>query len=56
MTIDKAIERERLSDELRAIQYANTAQLPEESYEQNLQRRAAMRVRMDEILSKLCDF
>lgn len=52
MTIDEAVRRERLSDELRAILWANLAQLPGESYEQNLMRRAKLELRKQEILSE----
>ena len=52
MTVEEAMERERLSDELRAIQAQNVGQLPGESYEENLRRRAKLRVRENEILSK----
>lgn len=53
MTVEEAMERERLSDELRVILRANMAQLPGETYEQNLRRRAELKVREDQILSKL---
>lgn len=53
MTLEEAIRRERLRDELSAIQYVNVAQLPGESYEDNLKRRAALTLRQDEILSEL---
>ena len=53
MTLDEAIERERLSDELRAIQEQNIAQLPGETYEENLRRRAELKIRAHEILVKM---
>ena len=53
MTLDEAIRRERLSDELRAIQYANVAKLPDETYEENLLRRAKLSLRQSEILNEL---
>lgn len=53
MTLDQAIRRERLSDELRALQYTNVAKLPDESYEDNLKRRAQIRMRIDEILMEM---
>lgn len=53
MTLDQEIERQRLSDELRAILWANVAQLPGESYEENLMRRAKLGMRAREILSEL---
>jgi hypothetical protein len=53
MTLEEAIKRERLGDELRAIQYANVAQQPGETYEQNLERRAKLSLRQSEILSEL---
>lgn len=53
MTLKDAIQRERLSDELRAIQFANVALLPGETYEQNLERRAKLEMRKREILSEL---
>jgi hypothetical protein len=52
MTLEEAIKRERLSDELRAIQFMNVAQQPDETYEQNLERRA-LSLRQREILSEL---
>jgi hypothetical protein len=51
--LEEAIRRERLGDQLRALQYANAAQLPGETYEENLKRRATMRLRQDEILREL---
>lgn len=53
MTLEEAIKRERLSDELRTISWANIAQLPGETYEQNLERRAKLEMRKSEILSAL---
>jgi hypothetical protein len=53
MTLEEAITRERLWDELRAMDYINVAQLPAESYEENLARRAKMRLRTDEIRAEL---
>lgn len=52
--LEEAIKRERLTDELRAIQWTNIAQLPGETYEENLKRRAALKVREYEILSEFC--
>jgi hypothetical protein len=46
MTLEEAIKRERLSDELRAIQFMNVAQQPDE-------RRARLSLRQREILSEL---
>ncbi len=45
--------RLRLGDELRAIQMANIAMLPDETYEQNLRRRAEMELRKQAILKEL---
>lgn len=53
--IEEEIERQRLSDELCAIGYANVAEQPNESYENNLRRRAQLAIRKSEILSKLYD-
>lgn len=53
MTLEEAIRRERLSDELHAISWQNVAQLPGETYEQNLERRAKLEMRKREILSEL---
>lgn len=52
MTIEEAIKRERLSDELRGLLMTNAAKLPGETYEQNLERRAKIKMRIDEILSE----
>jgi hypothetical protein len=51
--LEREIERQRLGDELRSIGYANVAKLPNETYEDNLRRRAELQLRKDEILSKL---
>jgi hypothetical protein len=53
MTLDEAMKRERLSDELRAIEFTNVAPQPGESYEDNLRKRAQLRLRKDEILKEL---
>lgn len=53
MTLDDAIKREKLLDELSALQYINIARLHDESYEDNLKRRAQLRLREDEIRSEL---
>lgn len=53
MTIEQAVRRERLKDQLREIQYSNVDQLPGESYEDNLKRRAELGLRQDQILSEL---
>lgn len=53
MTLDDAIKREKLYDELNAMQWINVAQLPDESYEDTLKRRAQIRLRQDEIRSEL---
>ena len=53
MPLEEAIRRERLSDELRALQCVNSGQLPNESYEDSLKRRAGNRLRTDEILREL---
>lgn len=53
MTLEEAIKRERLSDELRAIGFVNVAKLPDETYEQNLERRAKLAMRQREILEEL---
>lgn len=53
MTLEEAIKRERLSDELRMIAYTNIAQLSNETYEQNLERRARLEMRKSEILAEL---
>lgn len=53
MTLEQAIRRESLIDELQAIQRVNIARLPNESYEDNLKRRARLRLRKDEILAAL---
>ena len=53
MRLEEAIKRERLHDELRAILMQNVAQLPGETYEQNLMRRAKLKVRETEILLEL---
>lgn len=53
MKIDEAIKKERLSDELRMIQSANVEKMQSESYEDNLRRRAALRLRENEILKEL---
>jgi hypothetical protein len=52
MTLKEAIRNEKLSDELDAIAWTNIAQLPGESYEDNLKRRAALQLRRHEILSQ----
>jgi hypothetical protein len=52
-TIEEAIERERLRDELHAIAWANLGRLPGETYEENLLRRAKLEVRKSEILSEM---
>lgn len=54
--LEREIERQRASDELRAIMSANVAQLPNESYENNLRRRAELELRKQALLSKLTDF
>lgn len=51
--LKEAVRRERLGDELHALQLANAAQLPDETYEQCLERRARMSLRRDEILREL---
>ncbi len=56
LTQEEAIERERLSDELRALQFTNIAPFDGETYEENLRRRAAISLRRDEILNKLAGF
>lgn len=53
MTLEDSIKRERLSDELRDIMWVNVAQLPNETYEENLRRRATLELRKREILSEL---
>lgn len=53
MTQEEAIRRERLGDELRAVLAANAAQLPGETYEENLRRRAELKLREIEILREL---
>lgn len=53
LSLEEAIKRERLSDELRALQFTNDAQQPGETYEQCLERRARARLRMNEILDEL---
>ena len=53
MTMEQAVKRERLYDELSAMQWVNVAQLPGETYEDNLKRRAALRMRQDEIMREL---
>ncbi len=53
MTLEEAIENERLRDELCAIAWTNVAHQPEETYEENLMRRAKLEMRKSEILSKL---
>ena len=55
MTLDEAIERERLRDELVALQYVNIATLPGESYEDNLRRRAGISMRQDQLLERLSE-
>jgi hypothetical protein len=53
MTIEQAIRRERIRDALVALQYVNIAQLPGESYEDNLKRRAELNLRQDRLLAEL---
>lgn len=53
MDLADAIKRERLSDELRAIQMSNVAKRPDETYEEHLARRAQLRMRVEEIWSEL---
>lgn len=53
MTLEEAIRLERLRDELHTISWTNIAQLPGETYEQNLERRAKLEMRKREILSEL---
>lgn len=53
MTVEEAIERERLRDELHAIWVLNVAPTPGETYKENLRRRAMLKVRESEILYKL---
>ena len=55
-TIQEEIERQRATDEYRNNGYVNVVQLPGETYEENLRRRAALALRQDELLSKICDF
>ena len=43
----------RLLDALQALQMANIAQQPGESYDDNLARRAALKLREDDILAQL---
>lgn len=56
MTQEDAINREKLRDELHAIQHTNINQLPGETYEDNVARRAGLSVRADEILRELYSF
>jgi len=49
MTIEEAIRQEKLEDELHALMMINVAQLPGESYEDNLRRRAELRIRVNKI-------
>lgn len=56
MTLDEAKKKERLSDELRAIQLTSVAIRDDETYEQNLDRRAKLKMREGEILRELYDY
>jgi hypothetical protein len=53
MDMDQAVRRERLKDELQAIQWANVAPLANETYEDTLKRRARLSLRESEILREL---
>jgi hypothetical protein len=53
MTIEQAIRRERIRDALVALQYVNIAQLPGESYEDNLKRRAELNLRQARLLAEM---
>lgn len=53
MEIDEAARREKLKDELHAIQWANVSPLPGETYEDTLRRRARLTQRENEILHEL---
>jgi hypothetical protein len=54
--LENAIRREKLSDELRAIRFQNINQLPNETYEENLGRRARLSLRESEILKEMFGF
>lgn len=54
--IEQEMTRQRLSDELQALNFVNAAQLPGETYEQCLRRRATAEVRRQEILTLLTDW
>lgn len=53
MTLEKAIERQRLADELLGLMAINAALNRDETYEQNLERRARLQMRADAIREEL---
>lgn len=54
--IEHEMHRQRLSDELRALDLVNTARQPDETYEDCLRRRAVAELRRRQILAELCTF
>lgn len=54
--LEREIERQKATDEIRAISYANVAQLPNETYEENVRRRAELELRKNALLRVLGDF
>lgn len=55
MTLEQEMARIKAQDELFALECANMSRLPDETYEQNVERRAKLNMRCEELRRILGD-